>query len=146
MFGRTAALRGESLGMTSRLPQTELQICSPRALGLFDPDSIRSFTPSVLFQQIKEADSKLTCPPSTFQAVNTFPWALTKTVINSPVEYHIQLRDNKPVRPPKYRLAPPRMQFLWEHIKQLLEVGVIEHPLFPAFQPDVSCSPKRTVL
>jgi hypothetical protein len=43
------------------------------------------------------------------------------------IEYDIQLLDNTPVRLAPYRLAPPKMQYLREHIKKLLRDGVIEH-------------------
>jgi hypothetical protein len=42
------------------------------------------------------------------------------------MEYDIQLLDKTPVRLPPYRMAPPEMKFLREHIQQLLKDGVIE--------------------
>jgi hypothetical protein len=45
------------------------------------------------------------------------------------MEYEIQLTDNTPVRLPPYRLSPPKMQYLREHIKTLLRDGVIEPSL-----------------
>jgi len=45
------------------------------------------------------------------------------------MEYEIQLTDNTPVRLPPYRLSPPKMQYLREHITTLLRDGVIEPSL-----------------
>jgi hypothetical protein len=42
------------------------------------------------------------------------------------MEYDIQLLDKTPVQLPPYRLAPPKMKFLREHIQQLLKDRVIE--------------------
>ena len=42
------------------------------------------------------------------------------------LDYEIQLTDTKPVRLSPYRLSPPKMQYLREHIKTLLSEGVIE--------------------
>jgi hypothetical protein len=42
------------------------------------------------------------------------------------LKYDIQLLDETPVWLPPYRLAPPKMKFLREHIQQLLKDGVIE--------------------
>ena len=41
------------------------------------------------------------------------------------MEYKIQLTDNTPVRLPPYRLSPPEIQYLREHIKTSLRDGVI---------------------
>jgi hypothetical protein len=41
------------------------------------------------------------------------------------LEYDIQVLDHTPVRLPPYRLAPPKMKFLRQHIQQLLKDGVI---------------------
>ena len=42
------------------------------------------------------------------------------------LQYEIQLTDTKPVRLSPYRLSPPKMEYLREHIKTLLSEGVIE--------------------
>jgi hypothetical protein len=42
------------------------------------------------------------------------------------LENEIQLLDSTPVRLAPYRLAPPKMQYLRDHIKGLLKQGVIE--------------------
>jgi len=42
------------------------------------------------------------------------------------MEYEIQLLDNTSVRLAPYRLAPPKIHYLREHIKRLLREGVIE--------------------
>jgi hypothetical protein len=42
------------------------------------------------------------------------------------MEYDIQLLDSTAVRQAPYRLAPPKMQYLREHIEKLLKDGVIE--------------------
>jgi len=62
------------------------------------------------------------------------------------MEYEIQLTDNKPVRLPPYRLSPPKMQYLREHIKTLLSDGVIEpsvsnysSPMFLVPKPGGAC-------
>jgi hypothetical protein len=41
------------------------------------------------------------------------------------LEYDIQVLDDTPVRLAPYRLAPPKMKFLRQHIQQLLKDGVI---------------------
>jgi len=45
------------------------------------------------------------------------------------MEYKIQLIDKTPVRLPPYRLSPPKMQYLGEHVKTLIRDGVIEPSL-----------------
>jgi hypothetical protein len=61
------------------------------------------------------------------QVIACFPEVLIdKLGLTHLLEYRMQLKDNKPLRSPPYRLAPPKMQFLREHIKQLLKNGVIE--------------------
>jgi hypothetical protein len=42
------------------------------------------------------------------------------------IKYHIHLKDSIPVKSPPYRLAPPKMQILQQHIQKLLEEDVIE--------------------
>ena len=42
------------------------------------------------------------------------------------LEYDIQVLDPTPVRSAPYRLAPPKMQYLHQHIQQLLKDGIIE--------------------
>jgi len=51
------------------------------------------------------------------------------------MEYKIQLTDKTPVRLPPYRLSPPKMQYLREHIKTLIRDGVIEPSLFNYSSP-----------
>ena len=45
------------------------------------------------------------------------------------LDYDIQLTDTKPVRLSPYRLSPPKMKYLREHIKTLFSEGVIEPSL-----------------
>ena len=45
------------------------------------------------------------------------------------MDYKIQLTDKTPVRLPPYRLSPPKMQYLREHIKTLIRDGVIDPSL-----------------
>ena len=59
------------------------------------------------------------------------------------IEYEIRLTDGTPVRSSPYRLAPPKMEFLRQHIQTLLEDGVIEmslshysSPMFLVPKPD----------
>ena len=59
--------------------------------------------------------------------IRQYPDVLTpKLGLTNVLEYDIQLLDPTPVRLAPYRLSPPKMQYLREHIKQLLADGVIE--------------------
>jgi hypothetical protein len=51
------------------------------------------------------------------------------------LEYDIQVIDPTPVRLAPYRLAPPKMKFLCQHIQQLLKDGVIEPSCSPYSSP-----------
>ena len=55
--------------------------------------------------------------------INQYPDVLGFTHI---MKYEIQLLDYTPVRLIPYRLSPPEMQYLRDHIKTLLREGVIE--------------------
>ena len=57
------------------------------------------------------------------------------------MEYEIQLLDNMPVRLTPYRLSPPKMQYLRDHIKTLLREGVIE-PSFSNYSSPMFLVPK----
>jgi hypothetical protein len=77
------------------------------------------------------------------QVIASFPEVLTdKLGLTHLLEYHIQVKDNKLVRSPPYKLAPPKMQFLREHIKQLLKDGVIE-PSSSQYSSPMFLVPKR---
>jgi len=59
--------------------------------------------------------------------ISQYPDVLNdELVLTHLMEYEIQLLDNTPVRLEPYRLAPPKMQYLREHIKRLLREGVFE--------------------
>ena len=61
------------------------------------------------------------------QLIHQYPDVLTaKLGLTNILEYEIQLLDQTPVRLAPYRLSPPKMQYLREHVKQLLRDGVIE--------------------
>jgi transposase InsO family protein len=59
--------------------------------------------------------------------VRKYPDVLTDKLGRTHVlEYDIQLLDKTPVRLAPYRLAPPKMKFLREHIQKLIKDDVIE--------------------
>ena len=59
--------------------------------------------------------------------IHQYPDVLTEKLgLTNILEYDIQLLDQTPVRLAPYRLSPPKMQYLREHVKQLLRDGVIE--------------------
>ena len=59
-------------------------------------------------------------------AVKKFPTVFTsKMGLTNELEYEIVLEDNRPVRLPPYRLSPPRLKIMKEHIDKLLADGVI---------------------
>jgi hypothetical protein len=61
--------------------------------------------------------------------IHKYPDVLTSRLgLTKLLEYDIQLLDKTPVRLAPYRLAPPKMRYLREHVKQLLQDGVIEPP------------------
>jgi hypothetical protein len=61
------------------------------------------------------------------QLISQYPDVLNEELgLTHLMEYEIQLLDNTPVRLAPYRLAPPKMQYLREHIKKLLREGVIK--------------------
>jgi hypothetical protein len=57
------------------------------------------------------------------------------------MKYEIKLLDHTPVRLTPYRLCPPKMQYLREHIKTLLRDGVIE-PSFSNYSSPIFLGPK----
>ena len=58
--------------------------------------------------------------------VKRYPSVFTsKMGLTNELEYEIVLEDNKPVRLPPYRLSPPRLKIMKEHIDKLLADGVI---------------------
>ena len=62
--------------------------------------------------------------------IKQYPGVLSdKLGLTHLMEYEIQLIDNTPVRLPPYRLSPPKMQYLREHIRTLLRDGMIEPSL-----------------
>jgi hypothetical protein len=80
------------------------------------------------------------------EVIARFPEVLTTRLgLTHLLEYNIRLTNTKPVRSPPFRLALPKMQFLREHLKCLLEDGVIEpstsqysSPVFLVPKPDQS--------
>jgi hypothetical protein len=59
--------------------------------------------------------------------INQYPDVLTEKLgLTHLTEYEIQLLENTSVRLAPYRLDPPKMQSLREHINKLLRDGVIE--------------------
>ena len=56
-----------------------------------------------------------------FSTVLTPKLGLTKLI-----EYKINLSDHKVIRLPPYKLSPPKMEVMRNHINKLLEQGVIE--------------------
>jgi hypothetical protein len=42
------------------------------------------------------------------------------------IEYTICVKDTKPVRLAPYRLSPPKMNFLRDHVQSLLQQGIVE--------------------
>jgi hypothetical protein len=61
------------------------------------------------------------------KVLDKYPDVLTeKLVLTHLIKYHIQLKGSTPVKATPYRLAPPKMQILREHIQKLLDKGVIE--------------------
>ena len=58
--------------------------------------------------------------------VKGYPSVFTsKMGLTNELEYEIVLEDNKPVHLPPYRLSPPRLKIMKEHIDKLLADGVI---------------------
>jgi hypothetical protein len=51
------------------------------------------------------------------------------------IKYDIQVKDPKPVRLAPYRLSPPKVKFLREHIQSLLQQGIIETSVSPYSSP-----------
>jgi len=73
--------------------------------------------------------------------VLTFGLGLTNVL-----QYDIQLLDQTPVRLAPYRLSPPKMLFLREHLKQLLDDGVIEHLTLSILAPCFWFPRERTII
>jgi hypothetical protein len=68
--------------------------------------------------------------------INQYPNVLSKKFgLIHIMEYEIQLLDNTPVRLTPYRLSPPKMQYLRNHIKTLLREEVIEPSFFNYSSP-----------
>ena len=58
--------------------------------------------------------------------IKEFPDVLTvKLGLTSILEYNIVLTDHTPVHMQPYRLAPPRMEILKEHVNKMMEQGII---------------------
>jgi hypothetical protein len=64
-----------------------------------------------------------------------------KLGLTNALEYEIQLLDKTPVRLAPYILSLPKMQYLREHVKQLLRDGVIE-PSFSQYNSPMFLVPK----
>jgi hypothetical protein len=59
--------------------------------------------------------------------VRWYPDVLSERLgLTTLIEYDIQVLDKTPVSLPPYRLSPPKMRYLREHLKTLLREGVIE--------------------
>ena len=65
-----------------------------------------------------------------FSSVLTPKLGLTKLI-----EYKINLSDQKVIRLPPYKLSPPKMEVMRNHINKLLEQGVIEPSTSPYSSP-----------
>lgn len=78
--------------------------------------------------------------------VARFPDVLTNRLgLIHLLEFHIWLKDDKPVKSSPYGLGPPKMTLLREHMKQLLEEDIFEPsssqyscPMFLVPKPDHS--------
>ena len=58
--------------------------------------------------------------------IRRFPMVFTSNLgLTSELEYEIILEDNKPVRLPPYRMSPPKLKIMKQHIKQMLSDGII---------------------
>lgn len=67
---------------------------------------------------------------------NEFSDVLTKRLgLTTLIEYDIKLKDREPVKSHPYVYAPPKMEFLREHIKGLLEAGIVEPSDSPYASP-----------
>lgn len=61
------------------------------------------------------------------ELIEDYPDVLTTELgLTDLIEYHIELKDNIPVKSQPYQLAPPKMQFLREHVRDLEDKGVVE--------------------
>lgn len=59
--------------------------------------------------------------------IRYFPDVLTKSLaLTNLIEYQIQLKDGIPVKNLPYQLAYPKIEYLREHIKDLVNSGVVE--------------------
>jgi hypothetical protein len=65
-----------------------------------------------------------------------FPMFLTPRLgLITFLEYDIELLDNVPVKIPPYRLMPPKMEALRQHVHHMLEQGIIRPSVFPYSSP-----------
>jgi hypothetical protein len=65
---------------------------------------------------------------SVLEVIDEFPDVLTpKLGLTTLLEYDIELLGNVPVKIPPYRLMPPKMEILRQHVYCMLEQGII-HP------------------
>jgi hypothetical protein len=55
-----------------------------------------------------------------------FPDVFTsKLGLTNVLQYHIDLNDTTSVRPPPYRLSPPKMHIMRQHVQDMLDQGII---------------------
>jgi hypothetical protein len=63
---------------------------------------------------------------SLLQVINQFTDVLTpKLGLTTLLEYDIELLDSSPVKLAPYRLMPPNMKVLCQHIQRMLDQGII---------------------
>ena len=68
--------------------------------------------------------------------IKEFSTVLTpKLGLTNLIEYKINLSDHKVIRLPPYKLSPPKMEVMRNHINKLLEQGVIEPSTSPYSSP-----------
>jgi hypothetical protein len=49
----------------------------------------------------------------------------SKLGLTNALQYHIDLNDTTPVRLPPYRLSPPQMHIMRQHVQDMLDQGII---------------------
>ena len=70
------------------------------------------------------------------QLVSEFPTVFTdEPGLTTLLEYDICLKDSTPVRLPPYRLSPPKMKILRQHVQTMLDRGIIRPSTSPYSSP-----------
>jgi hypothetical protein len=107
-----------------------------RAFFRFDPDNklpLIGRTPPLDSPSV--CTSMQTCPDlshlpqsslsSVLEVIDKFPDVLTSRLgLTTLLEYDIELLDNVPDKIPPYRLMPPKMEALRQHVHHMLEQGI----------------------